>query len=69
MQDENVARLPPLGGFTIDHRARNRFFGTLRSGDCYIEFGKPVSIGQPVVGSFRVVSGSTLVTGTFNVTP
>ncbi len=47
----------------------DNFFGTVRSGDCSIEFGKPVSNGQPVVGSFRVVSGSTLVTGTFNVTP
>jgi len=47
----------------------DNFFGTLRGGDCYIEFGKPVSVGQPVVGTFRMVSGSTLVTGSFNVTP
>jgi len=47
----------------------DNFFGTLRGGDCYIEFGKPVSVGQPVVGTFRMVSGSTVVTGSFNVTP
>ncbi len=48
---------------------RDDNFMTTFNGGCYIDFAKDLSVGQPAVGTFRVESGTTVVTGSFNVTP